>query len=69
VLDFAPRITPEELKRMNELVLLIQGEQDQLKFGNLVDELNALLDERELRFPAPPTQKSTKMTVRALVQP
>jgi|HubBroStandDraft_5_1064220.scaffolds.fasta_scaffold395796_2 hypothetical protein len=39
------------MKRMNELVLLIQEENDQQKFGELVDELNALLDERELRFP------------------
>ena len=47
-------MTPEEVKRMNELVLLIQEEKDQLKFGELVDELNALLGERELRFPPPP---------------
>ena len=46
-------MTPEEVKRMNELVLLIQAEKDYLKFGELVDELNALLDERELRFPTP----------------
>jgi hypothetical protein len=39
---------------MNELVLLIQEEKDHLKFGELVDELNALLDGRELRFPPPP---------------
>jgi len=47
-------MTSEELKRMNELVLLIQEEKDHQKFGQLVDELNALLDERELRFPRQP---------------
>jgi len=53
-------MTPEELKRMNELVLLIQGENDRQKFGELLDELNALLDGRELRFPAPPKQNQPK---------
>jgi hypothetical protein len=54
MLDSALRMTPEEMKRMNELVLLIQAEKDHQRFGELVDELNALLDERELRFPVPP---------------
>jgi len=51
-------MTPEETKRMNELVLLIQEEKDRQKFGELVDELNALLDGRELRFPPRPETKS-----------
>jgi hypothetical protein len=46
-------MTPEELKRMNELVLLIQGDNDQQKFGELVEELNTLLDKREQRFDPP----------------
>ena len=50
-------MTPEEVKRMNELVLLIQEEKDNPKFGELVDELNTLLDERELRFPPKPEVK------------
>ena len=31
-------------------------EEDRQRFGELVDELNALLNERESRFPAPTTQ-------------
>jgi hypothetical protein len=35
-------------------------EEDQQRFGELVDELNAVLDKRELRFPAPPRQNVGK---------
>ena len=43
-------MTPEEQKRMNDLVLRIQTEQDHKRFGELVDELNALLAEKEKRI-------------------
>jgi len=49
MLDSALRMTPEEMKRMNELVLLIQAEKDHQRFGELVDELNALLDDCDSR--------------------
>jgi hypothetical protein len=46
-------MTPEEKKRMAELVALIQVEQDQKKFVELVEQLNGLLDTREQRFQPP----------------
>jgi hypothetical protein len=45
-------MTPEERKQMAELVQQIQDEKDHQKFMWLVEQLNALLDRRELRFPA-----------------
>ena len=46
-------MTPEETKRMNELVFLIQAEKDHKRFGELVEELNVLLAEKEKRFEPP----------------
>jgi hypothetical protein len=48
-------MTPEETKRMDELVRQIQVEQDHHKFGELIDQLNKLLAEKERRF-EPPTK-------------
>jgi hypothetical protein len=44
-------VSPEELERMNALVLQIQVEKDHAKFTDLVQELNDLLDDRKSRFP------------------
>jgi hypothetical protein len=46
-------MTPEERKRMAELVQQIQDERDQERFGRLVTELNDLLAERDKRFEPP----------------
>jgi hypothetical protein len=50
-----PNVTPQERKRMAELVQQIQVEDDHKKFGELVDELNSLLSEKEKRFEPPQT--------------
>jgi len=47
-------MTPEERKELEELVEKIKKEQNHAKFIELVEELNALLDTRERRFPQPP---------------
>ena len=49
------KTTPEETKRLSELVLELQAEKDQKKFGELIDELNALLLAKEKRL-EPPTK-------------
>jgi hypothetical protein len=43
-------MTPEETKRMEELVLQIQVEKDPQKFGELVDELNVLFAAKDKRI-------------------
>jgi hypothetical protein len=48
-------MTPEETKRLSELVLKLQVEKDQKRFGELMDELNALLLAKEKRL-EPPTK-------------
>jgi hypothetical protein len=43
-------MTPEETKRVSELVKQIEIEKDHAKFTQLVDALNALLDAKERRL-------------------
>jgi len=43
-------MTPEERERMNWLVLRIQQEKDHDRFTKLVQELDALIDQKEYRF-------------------
>ena len=50
-------MTSEERKRMAELIEQIQEEKDHFRFNELVDELNALLEAQEQRFPLPPKKK------------
>jgi hypothetical protein len=47
---------PEETKRMSELVLELQVEKDQKRFGELMDELNELLAGKEKRLDLPPSK-------------
>jgi len=49
-------MTPEETKRLSELVLKLQVEKDQKSFGELMDELNALLLAKEKRLDPPPSK-------------
>ena len=43
-------MTPEESERMNELCAQIQVERDPRKFGELIAELNDMLEAKERRL-------------------
>ena len=53
-------MTPEERERMNELCAQMQVEQDRWKFGQLLAELNNLLERKENRLEPRPNVEQEK---------
>lgn len=52
-------MTPEERERMNEICARLQVEQDHRKFGQLLAELNDLLERKVHRLEADPDVKQS----------